>query len=279
MITQEFEFRAPDKFDDALSLLAEGGDDIKLLSGGMSLMPMMALGLVRPRLVLSLNRIDGRSFVREDRDALRIGAGTRHYEILHDPLVARHCAVLAEAAAFVGDMQVRNRGTIGGSLAHADPAADWPALILASDAVIEVLGSGGSRSIKATDFFTGLFSTALQENEIITAIRIPVPEEGTRTVYLKYSNPASRFAVVGCAVVRFPGEKTNIAFTGVADTPFRDTAAEKAVSGKALDEANIKEAANAAAEGVHINGDLFASSEYRKHLAKVFLKRALLAVA
>src|SRR5207244_13165922 len=128
----EFEFRAPEKLDEVLALLADGGDDIKLLSGGMSLMPTMALGLVRPRIVLSLNRIDGRGYVREDRDALRIGAGTRHYEILHDPLIARHCAVLAEAAAFIVHMQVRNRGTIGGSIADARTVADDTAVVGAS---------------------------------------------------------------------------------------------------------------------------------------------------
>jgi len=175
----------------------------------------------------------------------------------------------------IGDVQVRNRGTIGGSLAHADPAADWPALVLASAATIDVIGSGGSRSIEAADFFTGLFSTQLQEDEIITSIRIAVPEPGTKGMYLKYSNPASRFAVVGCAVFGIPGEKINIAFTGIADTPFRDTAAEKMLTGKPLDAPLIEEAVKVAAEGVDINSDLFASAEYRKHLAKVYLRRAL----
>jgi carbon-monoxide dehydrogenase medium subunit len=239
----------------------------------------MKLRLSQPSTLIDIASIPSLKGIKQENGQIIINAGTTHHDIGNNNIIQQHLPFFIEAAGMIGDVQVRNRGTIGGSLAHADPAADWPALILAADAVIEVLGRGGSRSIKATDFFTGLFSTALQEDEIITAIRIPVPQEGTRTVYLKYSNPASRFAVVGCAVLRFPGEKTNIAFTGVADTPFRDTAAEKAVSGKAFDEANINEAANAAAEGVNINSDLFASSEYRKHLAKVFLKRALLAVA
>jgi carbon-monoxide dehydrogenase medium subunit len=216
--------------------------------------------------------------IKEENGQIIISAGTTHHDIGRNDIIKSHLPFFMEAAAMIGDVQVRNRGTIGGSLAHADPAADWPALVLASDATIELMGSGGSRSIKATEFFTGLFSTQLKEDEIITSIRVPIPEDGSKMVYLKYSNPASRFAVVGCAVLRYPGEKTNIAFTGVADTPFRDIAAEQAVSGKPLDVVNIDAAASAAAEGVNINSDLFASSEYRKHLAKVFLKRALQAV-
>src|SRR5258708_1758554 len=173
MITQEFEFGAPEKLDEELALLADGGDDIKLLSGGMSLMPMMALGLVRPRIVLSLNRIDGRGYVREDRDALRIGAGTRHYANLHDPLIARHCAVLVEAAAFIGDVQVRNRGTIGGSLAHADPAADYSPVLVAAGARVIARSKRGQREIAADKFFTNLMETALKRDEIVTDVIVP----------------------------------------------------------------------------------------------------------
>src|SRR5690606_14102618 len=201
------------------------------------------------------------------------------HEIETNDIIQAHLPFFAKAASMIGDLQVRNRGTIGGSLAHADPAADWPALVLAIDAVIEVIGSKGTRTIKATDFFTGLFSTQLQEGEIITAIRIPVPETGSKMVYLKFSHPASRFAVVGCAVLRLPGDKINIAFTGVADTPFRDRGAEGSLSGKALDTAGIDASVSLAANGVNILGDNFASEEYRKHLAKVYLKRALEAVA
>ena len=161
----------------------------------------------------------------------------------------------------IGDVQVRNCGTIGGSLAHADPASDWPALVLAADAVIEVQGKGGKKRIKATEFFTGFFSTALQENEIIVAIRVPIPPDGAKTTYQKFTQPASRFAVVGCAAVRFPDGKTNIAFTGISDNAFRLNDAETDFS------------------GVIFLSDHFASAEYRKHLAKVYLKKALQAVS
>ena len=183
-----------------------------------------------------------------------------------------------QAASLVGDLQVRNHGTIGGSLAHADPAADWPALVLATNASIEVQGSSGKRRIKSTDFFTGLFATALQAGEIITAIRIPIPADGAKTSYQKFEQPASRFAIVGCAVIRFPDGKTNIAFTGVSEHAFRDSKAENEISGKQLNEDSISAAAGVASEGVNVLGDNFASEEYRKHLAKVYLKKALEAV-
>ncbi len=217
MITQEFEFRAPDKLDEALTLLADGGDDIKLLSGGMSLMPMMALGLVRPRIVLSLNRIDGRGYVREDRDALRIGAGTRHYEILHAPLIARHCAVLAEAAAFIGDMQVRNRGTIGGSLAHADPAADYSPVLVAAGARVIARSVRGEREIAAEKFFTNLMETALKPDEIVTEVIVP-KLGAARGAYTRLHRVEGNFAIVNAAAIL--GDKhARIALGGVGSTP------------------------------------------------------------
>lgn len=277
MIPVAFDYKKAVTVEEAIAALS--GGESKILAGGYSLLPSMKLRLIQPSKVVDIANIPSLKGIKEESGQVVISAGTTHHDIGNNEIIKNNLPFFIEAAHMIGDVQVRNRGTIGGSLAHADPAADWPALVLAADAVIEVLGSGGARSIKATEFFTGLFSTQLKEDEIITAIRIPVPEDGSKMVYLKYSNPASRFAVVGCAVIRFPGEKTNIAFTGVADTPFRDSAAEQAVSGKALDQVNIDAAANAAAEGVNINSDLFASAEYRKHLAKVYLKRALEAVA
>jgi carbon-monoxide dehydrogenase medium subunit len=276
MIPVAFEYKKAVTVDEAIAALS--GGESKLLAGGYSLIPSMKLRLNQPSVLIDIANIPSLKGIKEENGQIIISAGTTHHDIGRNDIIKSHLPFFMEAAAMIGDVQVRNRGTIGGSLAHADPAADWPALVLASDATIELMGSGGSRSIKATEFFTGLFSTQLKEDEIITSIRVPIPEDGSKMVYLKYSNPASRFAVVGCAVLRYPGEKTNIAFTGVADTPFRDIAAEQAVSGKPLDVVNIDAAASAAAEGVNINSDLFASSEYRKHLAKVFLKRALQAV-
>lgn len=276
MIPVAFEYKKATTVDEAIAALSEG--ESKLLAGGYSLLPSMKLRLSQPSHLIDIANIPSLKGITEENGQIIIKAGTSHHDIGNNDIIKTHLPFFIEAAAMIGDVQVRNRGTIGGSLAHADPAADWPALVLACEASIEVMGRSGSRSIKATDFFTGLFSTSLHEDEIITSIKIPIPEKGSKMKYLKYSNPASRFAVVGCAVLRYPGQKTNTAFTGVADTPFRDTEAEKAVSGKSLDAANIDAAINAAVQRVSVLSDNFASQEYRKHLAKVFLKRALQAV-
>lgn len=262
--------------EEAISDISAGKG--KLLAGGYSLLPSIKMRLSQTETLVDIANIPALKGIREENGNIIIGAGTTHHEIEFDPLIKNHLPSYAEAAGMIGDVQVRNRGTMGGSLAHADPAADWPALVLASEASIEVKGSKGSRTIMAKDFFTGLFTTKLQEDEIITSIRVPIPEEGSKMVYLKFSNPASRFAVVGCAVFRYPSGKTNIAFTGVADTPFRDSAAEQALVGKALDESSIDATIILAANGVNILSDNFASEEYRKHLARVYLKRALQAV-
>lgn len=277
MIPVAFDYKRAVTVEEAIAELSSG--ESKLLAGGYSLLPSMKLRLNQPSKLVDIANIPSLKGIKEENGHIVISAGTTHHDIGNNDTIKQHLPFYIEAAHMIGDVQVRNRGTIGGSLAHADPAADWPALVLASDAVIELMGTGGVRNVSATAFFTGLFSTQLKENEIITAIRIPIPEKGSKSVYLKYSNPASRFAVIGCAVLRHPDGKTNIAFTGVADMPFRDNAAEQAVSGKAIDQVNIDAAANAAAEGVNINSDLFASAEYRKHLAKIFLKRALQAVS
>jgi CO/xanthine dehydrogenase FAD-binding subunit/aerobic-type carbon monoxide dehydrogenase small subunit (CoxS/CutS family) len=276
MITQEFEFRAPDKLDDALTLLAEGGDQIKLLSGGMSLVPMMALGLVRPRIVLSLNRIDGRSYVREDRDALRIGAGTRHYEILHAPLVARHCPVLAEAAAFIGDMQVRNRGTIGGSLAHADPAADYSPVLVAAGAHVIARSKRGEREIAADKFFTNLMETALKPDEIVTEVLIP-KLGAARGAYTRLHRVEGNFAIVNAAAI-LSDNGARVALGGVGATPVAlDVSAEvsRGVSAVALEAVGRR----VRAACTDASADLNASPDYRREMAAVFAERALAAAA
>jgi len=277
MIPVAFDYQKATTIDEAITALSNG--DGKILAGGHSLLPAMKLRLNQPSKLVDIAGIAALKGIKEEDGEIVIGAATTHADISKNSLIKNKLSFFAEGASMIGDVQVRNYGTIGGSLAHADPAADWTALVLASDAGIEVQGNNGKRRIKATDFFTGLFSTALQDDEIITAVRIPDPPEGTKTAYLKFPQPASRFAVVGCAVFRLPGGKTNIAFTGVSSTPFRDMAAENIVSGKTLDEATINAAADAAAEGVEILSDHYASEEYRKHLAKVYLKRALKAIA
>lgn len=277
MIPVAFEYKKAMTLEEAIAAISAG--DGKLLAGGYSLIPAMKLRLSQPSKLVDIANIPSLKGVKEENGQIIISAGSTHNDILKNDIIKSRLPFFAEAAGMIGDLQVRYRGTIGGSLAHADPAADWPALVLAADAIIEVIGSGGMRSIKASDFFTGLFATQLGEDEIITAIRIPVPANGTKSVYLKFEQPASRFAIVGCAVLRLPDGKINIAFTGVAETPFRDSSAEQAVSGKALDAATIDAAVSVAVNGVSILRDHYASEEYRKHLAKVYLKRALQAVA
>ena len=275
MIPAAFDYQKAKTVDEAIAALS---GDVKILAGGHSLIPAMKLRMNRPSKLVDITGITALKGIKEEDGEIVIGAAVTYAEIGADKLIKNKLPFFAEVVPQIGDLQIRNHGTIGGSLAHADPAADWPALVLATDATIEVQGSNGKRRIKATDFFTGLFSTALEEKEIITAIRIPIPVEGTKANYQKFSQPASRFAIVGCAVMRFPDGKTNIAFTGVAENAFRDSNAENEVSGKELNNDSISAAANSAVNNVTGLGDHFASEEYRKHLAKVYLKKALEAV-
>ena len=276
MISVAFDYQKAGTIEEAIAALADG--NVKLLAGGHSLIPAMKLRLSRPAKLVDITGLPVLKGIREEDGEIVIGAAVTHIEIANNEIIQDKLPFFQQAALLIGDLQVRNFGTIGGSIAHADPAADWPALIIAAEAGIEVLGSNGKRRIRASDFFTGFFSTALQDGEIITAIRIPIPAEGTKTNYQKFEQPASGFAIVGCAVMRFPDGKTNIAFTGVAENAFQDKEAELQVSGKPLNTDTISAAANAAVNGVNLMGDLFASEEYRKHLAKVYLKKALSAV-
>ena len=272
MIPATFDYQKARTVDEAIAALS---GDVKILAGGHSLLPAMKLRMNRPAKLVDITGLAALKGIKEEDGEIVIGAAVTHADIAYDKLIKNKLPFFTQAASLVGDLQVRNHGTIGGSLAHADPAADWPALVLAADAAIEVQGSNGKRRIKATDFFTGLFATALQDGEIITAIRIPIPADGTKTSYHKFEQPASRFAIVGCAVMRFPDGKINIAITGVSENAFRDSSAENEVSGKPLNNDSIAAAANAAVNNVTILGDHFASEEYRKHLAKVYLKKAL----
>jgi aerobic carbon-monoxide dehydrogenase medium subunit len=276
MIPTAFEYEKVTTVDEAIAALSN--DDTKILAGGHSLIPAMKLRLTRPARLVDIGGIIALKDIREEDGEIVIGAAATHADIMYHTLIKHHLPLFTEGAAMIGDMQVRNHGTIGGSLAHADPAADWPAMVLAAEAAIEVQGSNGRRRIPATEFFTGLFSTALAPNEIIIAIRIPVPADGAKSTYQKFAQPASRFALAGCAVMRFANGKTNIAFTGVAENAFRDAGAEQAIAGKAIDEASINAAVNAALQSVTVLSDHYASEAYRKHLAKVYLKKALMIV-
>ena len=267
MITYPFLYKRPGSVAEAVTMLAEGG---KALSGGHSLIPSMKLRLNMPDALVDIGRLPELKGISMDGDELVIGAGSTHAEIADSQLVKEKLSLFAEGAAHIGDPSVRNRGTIGGSLAHADPSADWPALVLAANATIVVTGADGDRSIPATDFFTGLFSTALEEGEIITQIRVPVLA-GSKSAYEKFAQPASRYALVGCAVVKSADGQVSVAFSGVSEAPFRDTAVEKNL--------NSGKKAGPAASGQSILSDNYASEKYRVHLANVYLKRALEAVA
>lgn len=267
MIPAKFDYKKASSVSEAIAMLSESGIDAKILAGGHSLLPAMKLRLSRPEVLIDIGSIPGLDLITEDGDEIVVGANCTHKKIASSEVINNNLNILSQTAGLIGDLQVRNRGTIGGSLAHADPAADYPATILATEAKIEVEGSNGTRSIAATDFFKGIFTTALADDEIITAIRFPKVSNGA---YLKFVQPASRFAVVGCAAVK-DSDGVKIGLTGVADTPYRATGVENAFGDS--------NAAEHAVDGVEVMSDHFASAEYRGHLAKVFVGRALSALS
>lgn len=264
MIPAKFNYIKASSVEEAVDLLDKHGSDTKILSGGHSLLPAMKLRLNRPELLIDISGISDMKAISEDGDEIVIGANCTHKEILNADLITSDLNILAQAAETIGDIQVRNRGTIGGSLAHADPSSDYPAVVLACEAKIEVTGKKGSRTIEASDFFQGIFTTALEEDEIITAIRFPKVKNGN---YQKFYQSASRFAVVGVAAVK-NGNEIKVGITGVADTPYRATAVEKAYNGNS-------DAASHATDGVEVMSDHFADADYRAHLAMVYVKKAL----
>ncbi len=283
MIPTAFNYRKAGSVDEALSLLKEHGADAKLLAGGHSLLPAMKLRLNMPGTLIDIGRIPELRYIREAGDAIAVGAAATHHDIARSKALQQKLPIMCEAAELIGDVQVRNKGTLGGSLAHADPAADWPAVMLALEATIVVKGPQGERRIAAADFFNGFYMTALAEDEIITEIRLPLPPANTGMSYQKFMQPASRFAIVGCAaVVTKKGntcERVRVAFTGVSEAPFRDEKVEAALSGQPADADHIAKAAGQAAADVSIMSDHFASEEYRQHLTRVYAKRALTAAA
>lgn len=283
MIPNKFDYERAATVDEAIKYLVEYGDEAKLLAGGHSLLPAMKLRLNNPVKLVDINLIPGLKYIKEENGNICIGAATTHYEIESSDLIQGKISMLSQIAGSIGDVQVRNMGTIGGSLAHADPAADWPAGMLATDAVLVLKGPDGTRNISAHDFFLGLYTTSLAETEIITGIRVPVPEGNIGTAYAKCLQPASRFALVGCAAIISKNnglcDSVKLAFTGVSANAFRDEAVENALAGHAPDVDNITIAAEKAAGDVDILSDHFASEDYRRHLAKVYAKRALMEAA
>jgi carbon-monoxide dehydrogenase medium subunit len=280
MIPANFEYHRPATLAEALTLLSTHADDAKLLAGGHSLVPVMKFRLAQPKHLVDISRIRDLRYIREDGNVIAIGAMATHHDIEASDLLKSKLPLLPEAAKVIGDVQVRNKGTLGGSLAHADPAADWPASILALDAQLKVNGSNGSRIIGATDFFVGMMATALQPNELLTEIRIAALEKETGTAYEKFAQKASGFAIAGVAAVITADAKGNcsrarIGVTGVTAKPFRATAVERALEGKPLDSRTIADAVAHTTEGQDPLGDIHASAEFRAHLAKVNAKRAI----
>ncbi|HET6946397.1 MAG TPA: xanthine dehydrogenase family protein subunit M [bacterium] len=279
MIPAEFEYHAPSSVSEAVRLLTTL-PDAKLLAGGHSLLPLMKLRLVTPPHLIDLGGIDGLRDITDAGSVLSIGALTTHWAIESSPEVRAKASVLAEAAGSIGDVQVRNFGTIGGSLAHADPAADYPAAALALECEIVAEGPKGRRTIRADEFFKGVFTTALHPDEILVELRVPVPPARTGGAYLSFPHPASGFAVVGVAALVTLDPKgacrtARIGITGVAPVPYRARTTESLLAGKTLTDDLIASAAQQAADGVEVNGDLFASVAYRRHLAEVYTKRAI----
>jgi aerobic carbon-monoxide dehydrogenase medium subunit len=266
MIPASFEYERAASLEQAIELLGQD-EDAKLLAGGHSLVPLLRLRLLRPAVLVDIGRLDDLRYVRENGDRIAIGALTRHAELVADPVLAERAPLVARAAGLVGDPQVRHCGTIGGSIAHGDPASDLAAVLLTLDAELVARGPEGERTIQAADFFTGPFTTALERSEVLTEIRVPQVERGA---YLKFQRTARDWATVGVAGAVVDG-RTQIGLTSMGPTPLRARAVEEAVAGGA----SPADAAAHATEGAEPPSDVSASSEYRAHLAQVLVRRAL----
>src|SRR5579862_1168889 len=278
MIPENFEYTAASTLDQALGLIAGGA---KPLAGGMSLIPMMKLRLASPGSLVDIGRLRELNYIREQDGAIHVGAATTHYDVESSPLLRGKCPLLSETASHIGDVQVRNMGTIGGSIAHADPAADYPAALQALEAKIVVRNSKSQRSVSSADFFLDTFSTALEPGEIVVEVIVPLESESVRVSYQKMLQPASGFAIVGIAarLARSGGKisMARIGVTGLSNRSSRALAVEKALEGKSGSATEIQNAAALIAEGAEANSDLHASAEYRRHCAVVYATRAITA--
>ncbi|KOU61821.1 carbon monoxide dehydrogenase [Streptomyces sp. MMG1533] len=281
MIPPAFEYTRPTSVDAAVRALAAAGDEAKVLAGGQSLLPLLRLRLAFPELVVDVGRIPGLRGVREDGGTLVVGAMTTHHDVIREPLVRRHAGLLAAATATVADPAVRHRGTLGGSLAHADPAGDLPAVLLALEGELIVVGPRGRRAIPARDFFVDYLQSALAPDELLVEVRIP-KADGWGFRYEKFQRVAQAWAVVGVAALvrREDGHiaEARVGLTNMGPAPVRASAAEEALAG-AGDARAVARAAQSAAVGTRPSQDLSASPEYRAHLARVLTRRAVLAAA
>jgi aerobic carbon-monoxide dehydrogenase medium subunit len=275
MIPANFDYFAPSSLQEALQLLADRGDDAKLLAGGHSLVPLMKLRLAQPAALIDIGRIVELRGISVEGGRIRIGSTTTHAAIAASLEVIQNAPALAQAAHEIGDRQVRARGTIGGSLAHNDPSADLPAVMLALDGEFVLRSTSGERTLTAAEFFVGMLETAIQPNEMLTSVSVAVSPS---SAYAKFPNPASHYAITGvCASVTSNGtvSSAKIGVTGAAPMAFRATAAEAALTGKPLTSESIAEAAESAYDGRELLGDIHASAEYRGNLISVMTKRAL----
>jgi aerobic carbon-monoxide dehydrogenase medium subunit len=283
MIPAKFDYVRPGSVMEAVERLVAGGDDAKVIAGGQSLLPLLRLRFAYPELLVDLGGIAELRGVTDTDDALLIGARTTHYEVTKDPLIAEHCGLLAEATGTVADPAVRHRGTLGGSLAHADPAGDLPAVMLALEATMLVSGPGGDREVPAADFFVDYLTTSLQPGEILTGVRVPKlgPQWGYR--YEKFHRTAQAWAIVGVAALarRSNGHiaEARIGLTNMGAVPIRATAVEAAASGAEASRSALSAAAASAADGTQPPADLHGAPDYRRHLARVLTGRALAAAA
>ena len=283
MIPAKFDYVRPGSLDEAVTALAGGGDDAKVIAGGQSLLPLLRLRLAYPELLVDVGGLAELRGVTDAGDALVIGARTTHYQVVNDPLVAQHCGLLAQAAGTVADPATRHRGTLGGSLVHADPAGDLPAVALALDATMIARGPGGEREIAAADFFVDYLTSSLRPDEILTAIRVPKLGPGWGYRYEKFHRTAQAWAIVGVAALvrRSDGAvaEARIGLTNMGPTPVRATAAESAAAGAQASRDALRAAAASADEGTNPPGDLHGAPDYRRHLARVLTGRALAAAA
>jgi carbon-monoxide dehydrogenase medium subunit len=277
VIPVAFDYEVAESVDHAIQLLGQHGEDSKLIAGGHSLIPIMRLRLAAPSVLIDLDRLEDLRYVRDEGDHLAIGALTRHRDVLNNELVQEHCGIVGYTAGLLGDPSVQHRGTIGGTLAHGDPAGDMPAVISALEGTLVIQGPNGERTVPASDFFQDYLFTDLEPDEVVTEVRVPKLDQNTGWSYKKFSRRSQDWAIVGVAAVV---EKSNgnidsarIGLTSMGSTPIRASTVEEALSGASPD--GIAEAAESAAEGTAPSSDDAASAEFRKHLARVWTRRAV----
>ncbi len=280
MIPASFEYEAPTTLDEALDLLEKHGDDAKILAGGHSLIPMMKLRFAEPEFLIDINNIPGLAYIKEENGYLKIGALTREAELEHSDLIHSKYPIFTDASKLIADPQVRNMGTIGGNIAHGDAANDHPAVLIALNATVEITGKAGKRTVPIDEFFFGFYSTAVEENEILTAIHVPIPSNGTGNAYHKLERKVGDYATAGAAVqltLDSDGVVTNagIGLTNVNPTPLRASRSEQALKGKKLTDETIAEAAQYASEDCNPSADLRGDIAYKRAMVGILVKRMI----